>query len=465
MNFVTILGQLPEGVGETSELVGALDECFLVGFANLDGEHEETLASLQRVFGGTPLGQALADSCAAMQRNEFVASHFMVIAAARAALQGAQFDSLQQQVRSALGRAPLVEMNRPEIAAPKAPSHVAVWLDSTRQWLMELALGGFGRLDAGMLTPFMATLEQIQGEPQLVRQSALLTGFFYELMRAVPIADASQVPTFRWVDLWTRAMISQPTPARTPKSVSGTLRLLGVDLRQHAHLVSFVAYGLLENQAQGTQLVRVTMSSYKVEAIRGQETWLLFPKAAPLLDALAEARSLQIRNMPLLPTGDLIWQGKATVGQKYDLMSSASQWVAPQDQAQNQKRLTPTALSPTDRHPVQLAEPVFLSNYTIKKVKGSLSLTWGKLSLPIATERISSLSELTPDALSKSTQLFGLLRFDAGQWSLQPLSTRKARGKTKLILSGGSASAILKKPPRTNTVAILQERASRLLRA
>jgi hypothetical protein len=328
---------------------------------------------------------------------------------------------------------------------------------------MELALAGFARLDAGTLTPFMATLEQIQGSPQLIRQAALLTGFFNELMNALPVVDATQAPLFRWVDLWARGMVSSLQPVQPMKAepVSGKLSLLGLDVRQHAHLVSLVAYGLL--QAQETQLVRITLSAYKVEAIQGNETWLLFPQAAPLFDALAQERTLRISNMPLLPTGDLIWQGEAKIEHKYDLIKMAADHFG----LKRQQTVKPCWLAPADRHPIHLAEPIVLGDYAVKKQAGNLVLSWDKLALPIATERISTLSDITDKLITQSSQLFGLLRFDAGQWSIQPLtlSIRKGRGKPKIITTAQSAAAILNKPPRSSIVGTLQERASRLLRA
>jgi hypothetical protein len=76
-------------------------------------------------------------------------------------------------------------------------------------------------------------------------------------------------------------------------------------------------------------------------------------------------------------------------------------------------------------------------------------------------ERLSTLSEVNGEAIGSSTQLFGLLRFDAGQWSVQPLTVAI---KKKLVFTGQKAAKICKSPPKTSTVNILQERASRLLR-
>ncbi|MCA1994753.1 MAG: hypothetical protein LDL41_22300, partial [Coleofasciculus sp. S288] len=345
-----------------------------------------------------------------------------------------------------------------------APARPPVLLASIRHWLMEIALVGFARLTATTLTPFMATLEQIQAEPLLVRQAALLTGFFNELMSLVPIVDSSAIPLYRWVDLWTQAMVDalRPSLPHTATNVSGSLNLLGLDLRHHANFVSFIAYGLLTGDTQ-TKLVRVTMSAYKVDAISGNEIWLLFPDAAPLLDAFAQNQALHLTETPMLPTGDILWAGSAKVGDKYDLMAKAAEFFA----LTAAKAFNPCLIHPANRHPVQLSEPVFLEGYTIEKDQDTLSLSWGESGkLRVATERISPLSEITREAIASSTQLFGLLRFDAGHFSVQPLAitVQPAKGKPKTIFTGQTAVNILKKPPKNSTVAILQERASRLLR-
>jgi len=475
MSWLVTLQNLPDGVSELTDLISKLDRCFLSGFASFGNSHEETLESLQRIFSGTPLQEALEKSYEALQCNNFTEGHFASIAAARTALQGSQFDILQRQIRRASGRSTIEDLeihNSPEI---ETPSHINVWLESTRQWLTELALAGFGRLEAETLTPFMSTLEQIQGEPQLVRLSALLTGFLDELIAAVPISDVNEVPLYRWADLWTRAMIGalKPVPPTQTKIVSGTLRLVGFDLRQHTHFFSIAAYGLLETDSSSTssgqahaQFVRITMSSYKVDAISGKEVWLLFPDAAALFEAFSKKYALQISNMSLLPTGDMIWDGEVTSGKKYELMDEAERWFAPN--AENMVK--PCIIAPVDRHPVQLAEPIFLSGYAVKEDADKLFVDWGdNLTLPVAMDRIGMFSELTRDIVAKSSQMFGLMRFDNNQWSVQPLGVVSQTGKgkkakTKTIFTGESASVVLKKPPKTSTIAILQERASRLLR-
>ena len=97
---------------------------------------------------------------------------------------------------------------------------------------------------------------------------------------------------------------------------------------------------------------------------------------------------------------------------------------------------------------------------------GELWLDFGASGrLPVATRRLCAFSELTPEVAANSSQMFGLLRFDQRRWEIQPLGVAATVKKKNVILfSGESAAAVLKKPPKTSTIAILQERASRLLR-
>ena len=122
----------------------------------------------------------------------------------------------------------------------------------------------------------------------------------------------------------------------------------------------------------------------------------------------------------------------------------------------------------TQRHPLQLALPFYVSGYTIQKGNGALRLVREGMALPLAWERVHPLLGLAPGDARGSDALFGLLRFDAGIWSLQPLALRGVSGKKgrrKTILSGETGAAVLQEPPKHNAVSTLQERAGRLLRA
>ena len=462
MDWLLALQSPPDGTAELADAVAALDQCFLSGFARFDSSHETTLNSLHRIFRGTPLQEALDQSIPALLRNEFVERHFAVIAAVRSALLGSWHDALQRQCADALGRT--FDDNVSAAASPDMPPQIAVWLESTRQWLMEIALAGFAKLERANLLPFLRTLEQIQAEPQLLRLSTLLTGFINELLNCVPVAEARHAPVTRWADLWTRAMTNALAIAPDPagETVSGEFACFGIDLHRHANMISLMAYGVLTNDG-GARFVRTTLSSYKVDAIIGNETWLLFSDAAPLFEALAKNQTLTLTDMPLLPTGDMIWNGQAAAGKKFNPLKQAEEWFAPGASAVPMT----CAMFPADRHPAQIAVPIFLKDYTVaQEENGEFWLDFGAAGrLPVATQRICAFSELTPDVAANSSQMFGLLRFDQQRWEIQPLGVAATIKKKNVIMfSGENAAAVLKKPPKTSTIAILQERASRLLR-
>ena len=143
-----VLAELPPGVSATAQTITSLDGCFLVGFGRPGPEQVQALQSLGRIFAGTPLATAVAQALAAIGRNEFVDRHFAVLAAARAAMQAAQYDALRAQAAQALGRklgATPAEQPRTPNADSAGP--LAVWQESARNWLMELALTGFRQLD------------------------------------------------------------------------------------------------------------------------------------------------------------------------------------------------------------------------------------------------------------------------------------------------------------------------------
>ncbi|MEM7532586.1 MAG: hypothetical protein AAF639_10450 [Chloroflexota bacterium] len=464
MSWLTELQQLPEGVAETTELLSQLDQCFLTGFARLGQSHLDSLAALERIYAGTPLAEPLRESIAALTRSEFLEQHFCMLAAARASLQGAQYTTLQRHLHTALGRTPAAHTDAPDSTSAEPTS----WHDSTRHWLMELALAGFGQLETSTIEPFKTTLSQLQTEPSQFAQSTLLTNFVNELLRT-SIANPEDVPLYRWVDLWTRAMIGtmHESPTLASKLVSGTLYPLGVDLRQHAFTASVVVYAMLvqgdDVQGDDVQTVRITLSTYKVDAIRGDELWLMFPQIEPLLNGLATSKSVNVTDVPLLPSGDLLWpdadnMAGVSTGKTYNLLTEAASWFA----ADADDATCFDAITPIDRHPIHVAELIFLQDY--KVVDGVV--TMGDDTLSIAREHLPALSDLTDAEIKKSNRMVGLLRFDGNQWWVQPLLVAKQSGKTKPkpVFIGLKGLKLLQKPPKSSVVETLTERASRLLR-
>jgi hypothetical protein len=446
---------VPEGVCHAAAVIAGLDRCFVVGFGRLGPEQTRSLQSLARLCSGTPLKDTVAAAVEALTRNEFVERHFAALAAARAALQGAQYDALRKHAAAALGRTP-PDGAAGEPAAPAVPEPVKVWQESTRHWLMEIAIAGFGQLEPQTLAPFAATLEQLQAEPLTTRLAALLTGFRHELLNAMPVSVLPAVPAYRWADLWTRAMVAALRPPALPAGtkVSGTLSPLGMDLRHHGYFVSADVYGVLDGGNEA-RLVRVTLSSYKVDVIRGSQTWQCFGKSAePLLKAVSELQGLAVSDATLLPTGDLLMDGKAKVKSARAALDAAQKWLAPG------AAVPLPSVAALDRHPVQIAEPVYLESYKPIDEGAAIDLGAG-VTLRVATERISGTSELQPEHVADSSAMLGLLRFDGGAWAVQPLAVAGPKGS---IFTGMGAAEPPKAGKKKPTLVILQERASRLLR-
>jgi hypothetical protein len=442
MTMIEQLQTLPDGLESIGQIIGQLDTCFLQGFVAGQGE---TLNALTRVFAGTPLENRLIESAGALTRSEFLEHHFVTLAAARAALQGALHDSLRNHA--------LTVLRRP-VAADEQPSSTHTnshpLLDSTRHWLMELAITGFARVESSTIMSFLPTLSQLRASAADVRLSGMLTGFINELMAGVPVKDTAQVPLWRWCDLWSMSMLYAVGSAEQPATLSatGTLYPLGVEVRQHAHMASLVVYGVLVQDTDAT-FVRQTWSSFKVGAIGDDELWLLFPEAQSLLQGLAQGKSLKLTDMPVLPSGDLLWnEDCATTDKKYKPLDIALKYLAP-DAALNM-----IALPPLERHPIQIAEPVAFTDYQIDDA--GLHLADGSL-LQLDTRRA-----LSRESIEATTALFGLLRYNAGQWSIQVLTAGNPIGKFEII--GERGIEWLKKPPKSSSVVILKERASRLLR-
>jgi hypothetical protein len=376
--------------------------------------------------------------------------HFLALAAARVALHGALYDALRGQLCATLGR----KVGADDAPPPAAAAASDPLLDGVRHWLMELAVTGFARLDAGGVLPFLPALAQLRLQPRHARLAYALTGFVDELLAVVPAARPEDVPLLRWGDLWSAAMCEAAglVPEATAQPATGALHPLGIALRQRDQFASVTVYGLLAHDA-GASFVRLTRSRFKVGGIGGDTVWLLFPDLAPLLEALAQGHALNLRAMPLLPSGDLLWDAaRAEPGAKASPLAVAARHLAP-----GAGDATPP-LPPLHRHPLQLGEPVALAGFAL--ADDALQLADGTL-LPLDA-RWDPEGDLGRDALGAATTLFGLVRYDAGGWAIEPLSAATKAGKVSFVGQGGAK--LFKKPPKLNPVAVLEERASRLLR-
>jgi len=439
------LTDLPDGLDVLRQTIARLDRCFLNGFV---GSRYEILSDLPAIFQGTPLLPRIQEATQALSQNIFTEGHFVALAAARSALQGALYDALRAHALVALGRTAPPESSSQN---QTAPTQTHALLDSARHWLMEIALAGFARLDSGTVGSFSPTLSQLRADAATQTHSVILTGFLNELLTALPIHSADEVPLMRWCDLWCQSMLSAVGLANVsaPESISGTLYPLGVELRQHARAASMVFYGALVVD-ETPQLVRQTWTASKSSGIQGDDVWLLFADAQIPLRHLAEGKSLLLNNMPMLPSGDLLWKPDAAKsGKKYKFVDIVQTYCTP-----GQPIFT-RPVRALDRHHIHIAEPVALTDYQI--VENDIQLSDGtKIALDIHR------AGLAPETVAATSTLFGMLRYDGGAWSIQVVSAWSEAGGLGFV--GQSGAELLKKPPKSSALTTLQERASRLLR-
>jgi hypothetical protein len=240
--------------------------------------------------------------------------------------------------------------------------------------------------------------------------------------------------------------------------VGGTLTFLGADLHEHGYFFSCDFYALLEGEGPA-RTVRLTSSSYKVSVVSGPDLWCCLPDSAgDLVRGLSQHLTFKVREMTLLPGGDLLWDGKAEVVREAAFLDLARQRLAPGVADAPAGPVVP----PVDRHPVQLAEPVYLGPYTVQGDSAPRLDLGDGVQLPVALERLARASEIKPEHVTASRSMLGLLRFDGGRWEVQPLAVAVEGKKAEVVFTGSGAVAARRS--QSKTLATLKERASRLLR-
>lgn len=453
------MGAAPAGVDEALALVTGFDEALTYGLARLGDERAQALNALAGALAGTPVGERLAEAVAKVAAGSVSDEHLAALAGGRAALFGAVHDALLARLDAALGRTRAAV----EQAGPGPDAEVADnLLAGCRAWLRELAITGWRGVDHDLVSSADQTIEALLAEPALRGLAVLLDGLAAELRASSPVATMDRVPARRWADLWTRAtLLAQRGPWRDEaEEVSGRLLILGVDVHEHATAVRVQVHAVLEPSGGGqARLVRTSVAAAKVDTIVGPTVWRLFGGHPTLLAALAEHRSLEITDMPLLPGGDLIWHDdRARTGDEADPLAVARLQLPV---------ATAAAVTPLDRHPVRIAEPVFVEGY---KSDGS-SLKLGEHTIAFDLDRLPSCGPLTPALLKASTACIGLLRWDAGRWTLQPLGVQATVKKQPVAAhtgdwaQGPTDPKVVKAEARSgDVVAVLRERAGRLLR-
>jgi hypothetical protein len=462
VQLAELIGQTPPGVGEVLEVVAGFDAALADGLARLGPRHTEALNALTGAVGGSPLGAPLAEASGKLAAGSIGVAELSAVAGARAALLGAVHDALLDRLDGALGRSRSVWEEPP--ADPEREPVPANLLVAGRSWLQELAIAGWRGVDDALVSAADQALDALWAEPRLRRLAVLADGLAAELRASCPVATMERIPERRWADLWTRAVLLSHAGSWTSgaTTVSGRLLPLGVDVHEHGTAVQVQLHAVLEPTGEEpVRLVRVAVAAAKVDTIVGPLVWKLLSTYPTLLTALAERRAVEIAEMSLTFGGDLLWdEERAEAGEPADPFTTARVRL-PGAQA--------PAVAPLDRHPVRIAEPVLVEGY---KAGHDGTLDLGGERLAVDLDRLPPSGPLTPQLVKASTACIGLVRWDAGQWTLQPLAVQAVMRKQPVEAHNGDWALgptdpkVAKAQARSgDAVAVLSERAGRLLRS
>jgi len=450
------------GLDDALAAVDAFDQVLVAGLLRPQPAQAAGLTRLARAVAETPLASRVAEAAEKAAAGAAGEDHFVALAAARTALLGSVHDALMTQVAEATGR----PGSEQAVAAPGG-RQAANLLAAARSWLSDLARSGWRGLDNDVVSGAAQVVSAMLPDLALRRLATLLDGFAAELAASCPGAAMDRIPARRWADLWSRGMLlTLPGAAGPPvtRTVTGRLLPLGVDLAEHATAVQAQVHAVFE-PADGTasRLVRASVSAPKPDTVVGAGVWQLLRPHSSLLAAAGEGRSMDLADMPVTAEGDLIWSDEhARPGQPADPFATARVALATAADA---------ATVPLDRHPACIAVPVFLEGYAARKDDDALAFTIAGYSLAVDTDRIPGAGPLTPEAVAVSGACIGLLRWDAGSFTVQPLAVETTIKKKRVALhagawAGGPAGqdGARAEKAATDAISVLRERAGRLLR-
>ncbi|TVL91314.1 hypothetical protein [Streptomyces sp. SAJ15] len=451
-----------DGLDEALAAVDAFDQALVAGLLRPQPAQAAGLTELAHAVAGSPLAARVAEAVEKAAAGAASEDHFIALAAARTALLGSVHDALTARVAEATGRT-----RGEETAVPPGAEQAVNVLAAARSWLSDLARAGWRGIDHELVAGSAQVVSAMLPDPALRRLATLLDGFAAELAASCPGVTLERVPARRWADLWSRAMLlTLPGAAAAPPTGTATGRLLplGVDVQEHATAVQAQVHAVFE-PADGAapRLVRASVSAPKPDTVVGAGLWQLLRPHLSLLAAVGEGRSMDLADMPVTAEGDLLWSDEhARQGEPADAFATA-------------RVALPTAVdavtAPLDRHPARVAVPVFLEGYTAQKDDDGLTFTVAGHPLAVDTDRMPTAGPLTPEAVAASAACVGLLRWDAGTFRVQPLAVETTvRKKTVALHAGGWAGGTTDKAgvraekAATDAVAVLRERAGRLLR-
>ncbi|MGC4889746.1 hypothetical protein [Micromonospora sp. DT227] len=451
----------PAGLAEALAVVDGVDDSLTRGLARPGEPDAAAWAALAAAVDGTPLAERAAEAVRAATTGALTEDHLAVLAGARAALLGAVHDALLDRLDTALHRS-----RAPWAAAPSAAPGTIPALAGARAWLHELTLAGWRGADHELLSGAAGPVEATLAEPSQRRLAVLLDGLAAELRAGLPVTAATPVPTRRWADLWTRAVLlaaGAATEAAPAETVSGRLLPLGVDVHEHDTAFQAQLHALLEPAGGGPgRLVRVTVVAAKVATIVGPAGWRLLEAYPVLLKALAERRAVTVTDLPA-HGGDLHWvEDRAVLGDPADPFATARVLLAD---------ATAPATPPLQRHPAALAEPVLVEGRVVRDDDGEPVVALDGRTIPLAVDRLPAAGPLTPALVNAATACLGLLRWDDDRWLLQPLAVRATVKRQTVEAHNGDWACgvtdpkVAKAEARAgDAVAVLRERAGRLLR-
>ncbi|MEV0705384.1 hypothetical protein AB0I53_46765 [Saccharopolyspora sp. NPDC050389] len=457
-----LLAETIAGLDEALAAVDAFDQALIGGLLRPQPAQAAELAELADAVAGTPLAAEVAEAAEKAAAGAASEDHFAALAAARTALLGSVHDALMTRVEEATGRTPGDE-------AARAPGEQrgANLLAAARSWLSDLARSGWRGIDHDVVSASAQVVSAMLPDPALRRLAALLDGFAAELAASCPGTALERIPARRWADLWSRAMLlTLPGAADAPEAGTATGRLLplGVDVHEHATAVQAQVHAVFE-PADGAapRLVRASVSAPKPDSIVGAGLWQLLRPHMSLLAAVSEGRSMDLADMPITAEGDLIWSDEhARSGEPADAFATARVALP---------AATAPATAPLDRHPARIAVPVFLEGYAAEMDGDALTFAVAGYRLAVDADRIPAAGPLTPEAVAASSACIGLLRWDSGTFSVQPLAVETIkRKKAVAVHAGGWAGGTTDKAgvkaekAATDAAAVLRERAGRLLR-
>ncbi|MFJ8881868.1 hypothetical protein ACIRJR_00465 [Streptomyces sp. NPDC102402] len=452
-----------EGLEEALEAVDAFDRSLVPGLLRPQPSEAAGPARLADAVLGTPLAARVAEAAEKAAAGGAGEDHFVALAAARTALLGSVHDALLTRVEEAAGR-PRGE--RPEPAAGARPAENL--LTAARAWLSDLARCGWQGLDHEVVSGAAEVVSAMLPDPSLRRLASLLDGFAAELAASCPGSSMERFPVRRWADLWSRGMLlTVPGAAAAPVvgTADGRLLPLGIDVQEHATAAQAQVHAVFEPaDGSASRLVRASVSAPKPDTVVGAGIWQLLRPHMSLLAAAGEGRSMVLTGMPLTAEGDLIWDdAHARPGEPAEAFATA-------------RVALPTATAPVtaplDRHPARIAVPVFLEGYTPRADdEGLVSFTVAGAELAVDTDRIPAAGPLTPEAVARSGACVALVRWDDGEFAVQPLAVETTvRKKVTPVHAGAWAGGTTDKAgvraekAATDAAKVLGERAGRLLR-